>query len=88
MREPCGNWKVYRWPVKQTAERRLQAVILSEALDRPVQGEAKNLGCCKIRQLQGSFLRSTQDCLRLLRMTIPKGFSAGCKDGLYEKEKP
>ncbi len=42
--------------VKQAAEKRLQAFILSEALDRPVQGEAKNLDSCKIKQLQGSFV--------------------------------
>jgi hypothetical protein len=28
--------------MKETGQERLEAVILSEALDRPVQGEAKN----------------------------------------------
>jgi hypothetical protein len=36
---------------KHAAEKRFQAVILSEALDRTVQGEAKNLGSCGIMQL-------------------------------------
>jgi hypothetical protein len=40
----------------QPAEEPFQAVILSEALDRTVQGEAKNLSGCKIKRLQGSFL--------------------------------
>jgi hypothetical protein len=35
------------WPRKQAAESALEAVILSEA---------KNLGSCEIKQLQGSFV--------------------------------
>jgi len=62
------------------------AVILSEALDRPVQGvakdlrsslkvnSAKNLGSCKIKQLQGSFVVPIRS--GLLRMTAARGFSA------------
>jgi hypothetical protein len=54
---------------------KLRPVILSEALDRTVWGEVKNLRSCKIEQLQGSFLRFTQDRLRLLRMTCRSLFS-------------
>jgi hypothetical protein len=45
---------------KQAAEKLVGAVILSEA---------KNLCICRIRQMRRSFLRFTQDRLRLLRMT-------------------
>ena len=34
------------------AEKPFGHVILSEGLDRTVQGEAKNLGSCKIKRLQ------------------------------------
>jgi hypothetical protein len=35
-----------------------------------ILSEAKNLGSCIFSELQGSFLRCTQDRLRLLRMTV------------------
>jgi hypothetical protein len=41
---------------KQAAEKPLNAVILSEALDRTVQGEAKNLGSCNFNELRRSFV--------------------------------
>jgi hypothetical protein len=64
-------------PAYQAAEKRLQAVILSEALDRPVQGEAKNLCSRKMNQLQGSFVVPIRS--GLLRMTASRGFSAACE---------
>ena len=49
----------------QAAEKRFRAVILSEA---------KNLGSCSFNELRRSFLRSTQDRLRPLRMTARRVF--------------
>ena len=52
------NWK---GGASQAAEKLVGGVILSEA---------KNLCICRIRQMRRSFLRFTQDRLRLLRMTV------------------
>ena len=46
---------------KQAAEKRLRLVILSGA---------KNPSSCSFNELQRSFLRFTQDRLRLLGMTV------------------
>ena len=46
-------------------EKPSRAVILSEA---------KNLGRCIFTELRRSFLRRTQDRLRLLRMTVKRVF--------------
>jgi len=47
--------------LQQAAREPLEAVILSAA---------KNPGICSDNELRRSFLRSTQDRLRLLRMTL------------------
>jgi hypothetical protein len=46
---PAGAW------IERTEGKRLQAVILSEVLDRRLQGGAKELGSYN-KQLRGSFV--------------------------------
>ncbi len=43
-----------------------------------ILSEAKNLGSCGLHELRRSFLRCTQDRLRLLRMTTRKVFPQPC----------